>query len=43
VGEKENKKENKKKKNKKKMDEHVTRMDAEKLVKISRDDIPVGR
>ena len=24
-------------------DEHVTRMDAERLVKISRDNIPVGR
>ena len=24
-------------------DQHVTRMDAEKLVKISRDNIPVGR
>ena len=26
-----------------KWDEHVTRMDAERLVKISRDDIPAGR
>ena len=24
-------------------DQHVTRMDAERLVKISRDNIPVGR
>ena len=24
-------------------DQHVTRMDAERLVKISRDDIPVGK
>ena len=26
-----------------KWDEHVTRMDAERLVKISRDNIPAGR
>ena len=34
---------NKKKKKKKKWDGHITRMDAEKLVKISSDSIPAGR
>ena len=33
----------KKKKRRRERDEHVTRTDAERLVKISRDNIPAGR